>query len=300
MIRDVTTLTDFRNLKEYQPISLVENPVPVFKFFDGNVWHDCRLQHVLYEPMIVQLSFPDAMAYVSFENPKVVVYDFQKPQKKHAVLELKLFQKINLEDKPVVLFEVLKAVLFLSPLKMLYLKRLHYLSLKRDKNFIKDYDFSIYQKLVALFSFPKQVWLVSLFDGEATTNFPVDLCSMNNKHCVIGVRNSNRIMTQLTIGTNFYVSTAAAENYAAIYTLGKFSGSQNTTYSMIKEGDFQIPDIIGSCFKLQLKEKITMAHQTLYIAAVVESKTINPHKKSLYHMHKIWLWQHSKIEVIEK
>ena len=177
---------------------------------------------------------------------------------------------------------------------------MHHLSLKRDKNFIHDYDFSVYEKLVALFSFPKQVWLVSLLDGNSTKNFPVDLCAFLNNTIIIGVRNSNQYMQQLNDEDIFIMSTAAAEDYGKIYSLGKFLGEQNSVLQTIQDEGFALPNIICKSYKLRLEKKLKLEHQTIYISSILNTTIVNSNKKPFYHMHKIWLWKNSKTQIIEK
>jgi|GEM_PF-2316341 len=289
----------FRKLKEYQPIALAQKKTFLYSFFDGSSWIECNVNHVLYEPMILQVSFPQKKSLDNFENNKIIIYNFENLRKTNALLQLNFIKKINLDNDSFYFFEVIKSKLHLSPLKYLYLKRLHYLSLKRDKNFIHNYDFSVYKKLVALFSIPKQVWLVSILDKKEL-HFPIDLCALNKEYITIGVRNSNKSIRKLSDGNIFYLSQTAAEDYEKVYSLGNFIDKNEEKLDTINVDGVLIPNIICVYYKLKLNLKIEFENQTIYISKIVDKKEVNQVKKPLYHIHKIWLWNQSKIQIIEK
>jgi len=276
----------FRSLKEYQPVTFEKTPVPVFKIGTGNGWVDCTVFHVLYEPMLVLVPFDMAVDVAVFQHTSIRIYDSQNPQKITAELSVSLFKSIAEENANLCFFEVLEANLNLSFLKKLYLKRIYNFSLK-GPNFMSVYNFGIYKKLAALFSFPKQVWLVSIPSPNRNQHFPIDLCGIVANLVIIGVRNSNKNMGSVIVGGTFYISRAAASNYDKIYTLGKFSNDGNPI-ATIETAEMAFPDVICDYRKLALHQKLVFENQTIYLCKSAAIVKLND-KKPLFHMHKIWL-----------
>ena len=276
----------FRRLKEYQPVTFEKTPVPVFKIGNGNYWVDCSVFHVLYEPMLVLVPFGIAVDAAVFQDTKIRIYDSRNPQKMTAELGVSLFKSIAEENANLCLFEVLEANLNLSFLKELYLKRIYNLSLK-GPNFMSVYNFDIYKKLAALFSFPKQVWLVSIPSPSGNQHFPIDLCGIAGDTVIVGVRNSNKNMGNVNIGETFYISQAAASDYDKIYTLGKFSNNENPI-EKIETAETAFPDVICDYRKLVLEQKLPFENQTIYVCKTAAIVKLND-KKPLFHLHKIWL-----------
>jgi len=270
----------FRRLKEYQPVAFEETPVPIFKIGNGNDWVDCTVFHVLYEPMLVLVPFDIAVNIAVFQYTKIRIYDSRNPQKMIAELSISLFNSINETNHNLCLFEVLDANLNLSFLKKLYLKRIYNFSLE-GPNFMSVYNFDIYKKLAALFSFPKQVWLVSIPSPNANQHFPIDLCGIAGNVVIIGVRNSNKNMSNVNVGETFYISQAAASDYDKIYALGKFSNAGNPIET-IKTAEMAFPDVICDYRKLVLQQKILFENQTIYLCKTAAIVKLND-KKPLFH-----------------
>ena len=276
----------FRHLKEYQPAAFEKPPVPVFRIWNSMDWVDCKVFHVLYEPMLVLIQFDNDTDFSVFKNCSIRIYDYKYPKKFTSELTVSLLNSINEDNKVLCFFEVGDASLNLSSLKKIYLKRIYNFS-RKGPNFMSVYNFSIYRKLVALFSFPKQVRIISIKLAGKNHHFPIDLCGFAGNTVVIGVRNSNQKMNTLEIGDTFYLSEANAVDYDQIYALGKFSDCENQA-TTIETKDMSFPDVISSYQKLRLQQKLLFENQTLYIAKSTETVTLND-KKPLFHLHKIWL-----------
>ncbi|WP_130733482.1 hypothetical protein [Flavobacterium sp. J27] len=289
-------LLKIRKLKEYQPVSFNEKVIILFKIFIANDWVNCNLNQVLYEPMIVQISFSKDIEDHDLNTNSLKLYSFINHNKVNAILGLKYIRSIEIESDKIYLFEVINAKLHLNLIKRIYLKRIYNLSQRKKSNFFNEFNFDIYKKLVALFSIPKQVWLVSIFN-QKENHFPIDLCAIKKNHITIGVRNTNQSINELKIGNTFFLSQPAAEDYKQVYSLGKFI-CKKEKINTLKINDIILPNIILKYFELSLVSKIEFENQSIYISKIINEKKINQLKKPLYHLHKIWLLNNSKYKII--
>jgi len=292
---NLTTLSNFRKLREYQPLSFSQNPIASFVFYNGDERISCELAHVLYEPMLAQIAFAEKPKNHNKGSIQMPAYD--NPNKIAAILQVELQEEVSIETETLFFYKVVSSELQLSLLKKLYVKKLYRNSVKKNANFMHEFSLATYQNLVALFSFPKPVWLVSIRDN---IDFPVDLYAKHEDIVTLGVRNSNQTMQKLEACDSFHVSSAAAEAYEKIYSLGKFSSTENTVATIQIESGISIPDVVCHSQKLVLLRKITFEHQTLYISKIEQSMRINNTKHPLYHVHKIWLWNKTNYLKIEK
>ena len=245
-----------RKLKEYQPVSGPAKK-PLFGFDDGAQITNCALWHVLYEPMLVLVDLAKPV-----QNARIHIYPNQ--QNRAATLSVMLFDSIEIQNQKFALYKVVDAELNLAQWQQWYLKRIFGHSLRKGSNFMATYDFGIYRKLAALFSFPKQVRLVSIQNGQTVGHFPIDLCAVLDGFVVIGVRNSNKTIATLELGAVFYLGKAAADDYQQIYTLGKFHDNDNQGKKMEIDG-LKIPAVISGYRKLKLQQRILFENQTLYV-----------------------------------
>jgi hypothetical protein len=290
MIPSLLPFARYRKLKEYQPIS-DNGQTPLFRFHGTNGATHCRVWHLLYEPMTVLVVFDDGNIR---ENGHIEI--FPQPQKRSAMIEVELLGTVNSNNQMLAFYKVLHADLALTNWQQWYLKRIFGHSIRKGANFMAVYNFDIYRKLVALFSFPKQVRLVSMqIQGDAV-HFPIDLCAVLDTIAVIGVRNSNRNMGQLQTGDTFYLGNAAAADYRQIYALGKFNDGDNQK-ERIDVGDFEIPAVVSGYRKLTLQQKLPFENQTIYIASVASAVDLND-KENLFHIHKIWMAKNLKYTTV--
>lgn len=282
---------NIRKLKEYQPVTFNERVDTFYKILINNIWINCTLKHVLYEPMLVQISISDFFEESELNKNSLKIFSFTNPKKVNATLELQHIKTIEIESEKMFLFEVVKTKLHINFMKILYLKRIYRLSRKKNANFLKEFNFAIYKKLVGLFSIPKQVWLVSINNKEET-HFPIDLCAINKSYISIGVRNTNHSINKLHLGSIFILSKTAAEDYKKVYSLGKFS-QKIKPLNTIKVDEILLPNIICGYYKLELSLKVGFENQTVYISKIIHQEEVTEIKKPLFHLHKIWLLNNS-------
>jgi hypothetical protein len=284
-LKAIVNLFRNRKLKEYQPITLTAAYEARYFFMMGKESIACKVFQLLYHPVLVVIIFPNKQE-VSINHDEVYILKSTVINSSKLVnLQVKFYQKTSLNITNTHVFEVMHVDAGLGFLKNRYLKRIYNYSKAKDLNFIDDFTFEHYRKIVALFAQPKKVYLISMPDGGAhKKHFPIDLCAMNDNHFVIGIRNSNSVAAKLNVGDVFYISVAAAEAYHQIYRLGKFGGQKNELSI-----DDNIPnELLCDSTKVKLIQKIVLDHQTVFMATVMQTKTFLERPFALYHLHKLW------------
>jgi hypothetical protein len=104
----------------------------------------------------------------------------------------------------------------------------------------------------------------------------------------------------LNIEDEFYISTAASDDYKRIYNFGKFNKTQEIEELKVAESvDIPVPNIVCDYSKVILTQKIVLQYQTIYVAKIIESIVLNNNKKPLFHLHKIWFLKHTNIKEIQ-
>lgn len=258
----------------------------------------CKVYQLLYNPVLIMVVFSD------FE--KVPVNQHQVYQIKSTVLNsskfillyVKQYHRVDLEGLNALIFEVIDINAGLSFLQHRYMKRIYNYSKAKDANFIDDFTFEHYQRIVALFAQPKKVFLVSLTDGTALKHFPIDLCAPLEKFFMIGVRNSNKVAASLSINDEFYISSTAAEAYHQVYSLGKFGKQKDAG----KRNDKIPTELLCDTLKVKLIDKIVLDYQTIFVTAVIEKNILSTKLHELYHLHKLWflfLENQTNIETVQ-
>ena len=71
---------NFRKWKEYQPITFNKQFDMIFKILINNKWINCSLKHVLYEPIIVQISIHENFEESELNNNLIKIYSYYNPR----------------------------------------------------------------------------------------------------------------------------------------------------------------------------------------------------------------------------
>ena len=166
-----------------------------------------------------------------------------------------------------------------------------YLLLRYFKN--KD---SIHQgKLYAgIYSYPRQVIIVSYRDNDYYNIFPMDFqCWIEDERLmVLGLRTTNYTIGRLLQTKKVVISYHSSVGIDDIYQLGR-NHSQSppaltelpikTTTS--KKYDFHIPAACGFYRELELVLNQKLGSHMLLLARVVNTVTLSESKESIYHLH---------------
>ncbi len=287
-----------RKIKEYQPVSASHYKSATYHICYNNQWIECNVFHILYHPVLILVSFNDSINIVY--NANIYIKTKHLNGRKDISLELKLIQNIPLHDQSIWLFEVINAHLSLNLIEHWYLKRIYNYSQRKGANFIPNFTFDHYKKIVAMFVNPKKTYLISIKNDKIYHHFPIDLCAEISSYNFIGIRNSNKHASSLKINEEFYMSTAACENYEEIYKLGKFSNLNYKEQNNREQSAMTVlPDIYCAQKKVKLVDKLILEFQTIYVTKTIETSNFNHSKKPLFHLHKIWYMQLNNLKNIE-
>lgn len=288
-----------RSIREYQPVGSNWRQTPVCFFNYNKKMIACELNHILYNPVMIIVNFNSEIA---FEINSDTIYRMTIPSldSRDIVLDIKFNENISTQNKTLYLFEVLHTKMPLNFIENWYLKRIFNYSQKKNSNFIDNFTYEHYKKIVSLFANPKKVYLISIFPGNNKRQFPIDLCSKTEFNYIFGVRNTNKDANSLQIDDEFYISSASSEDYNSIYNLGKFSNkAANNNQHVMNDSQIPLPSLVCDYSYVKLIQKITLEFQTIYITKIIESKVVTPEKKALYHLHKLWFLRLNKQKEIE-
>ncbi|MFN7848230.1 MAG: hypothetical protein ACK5P4_13555 [Bacteroidota bacterium] len=258
----------------------------------------CKVYQLLYNPVLIMVVFSDIEKVPVNQHQVYQIKSTVLNSSKSIMLYVKQYHRADLEGLNAFIFEVVDVDAGLSFLQHRYMKRIYNYSKAKDANFIDDFTFEHYQRIVALFAQPKKVFLVSVTDGTALKHFPIDLCAPLEKFFMIGVRNSNKVAASLSINDEFYISSTAAEAYHQVYSLGKFGKQKDAG----KRNDKIPTELLCDTLKVKLIDKIVLDYQTIFVTAVIEKNILSTELHELYHLHKLWflfLENQTNIETVQ-
>lgn len=282
----ISKILNNRKIKEYQPISAVQQFNKKYIIECKSVQYECHVSHILYAPVAVILELPKKNDVIFERN---IFYNLTTSSSFNASpisMKLCLMQEIQLLQNKVWLFEVTDVSFSLSIIDLFYLKRIYHHSKHKNVNFIENFDFNHYKKLVALFSKPKKVFLVSMINHNNHQNFPIDLCAEFSRYIVIGIRNTNNAAKGLMINSEFFISSVIANKHKEIYSFGKFGSD---IAQLDKAADENLPmNLICDYKKVKVVQIIRLEFQTLFCNEILEYQSLKSNQESLYHLHKFW------------
>lgn len=282
----ITNILKNRGIKEYQPISIVQPLNKKYTIEYKSNKYSCQVSHILYTPVAILLELPEPNDIIFESNCIYNLSTLSCTNELPIVLKLCLLQVINVNNKKIWLFEVVDVSFSRSILELFYLKRIYGHSKAKNVNFIENFNFKHFTKLVALFSQPKKVFLVTLFQNNRQHNFPVDLCAELSNFVVIGIRNTNNAAKALIMNSEFYISSVLASKHKEIYSFGKFGSNNMKDHA---EDTKKLPtELICDVKKVRLKQIIRMEYQTIYCNEIIEYKQLRDENESLFHLHKFW------------
>lgn len=165
-------------------------------------------------------------------------------------------------------------------------------------------SFEKYKSLIAAYSYPRRVRIISFKQGDYFNIFPMDLLGaipQSDKY-VFGLRHTNVALAKIIESKKIVVSEVPYIYKDTIYELGKHhSGSPPKADSLpfkIQQTEnfgFPIPEWADSYKEIQiLKTKILGSHMLLW-GEIVNEKTLRQSSGNLYHIHFL-LYYHQKIK----
>jgi len=145
----------------------------------------------------------------------------------------------------------------------------------------------------ALYSYPRNIIIVSYKDEEYYNIFPMDIHSYiaEEKIYLLGLRTTNVTLNKILEAKKVVVCDTDAVSIDTVYMLGKHPSAEPTrvtdmpfTVSESEQFGFFVPDFTGSYKEIEIINNRKMGYHMLMIGKVVNEKKLKPESSSLYHV----------------
>jgi hypothetical protein len=252
----------------------------------GGVYIDITGHHsmICLDPFCVAVWLSDNEAAVSgIENVKL---QFKKGNRLNASLAVSLIEKIKTAKGILLLYKIEKANNYqLNPLY----RFLFFAWLVRSK---KNTYYS--RKVIsALYSYPRNIIIVSYSDDEYCNIFPMDIQGYipEEDMYLLGLRTTNVTLNKILEAKKVVVCDTDSVELDTVYNLGKHSSKAPTPKDAlpfcVTESEvfgFPVPDFTGSYKEIEIIQHKKMGYHMLMIGKVVNAKQLKKEPASLYHV----------------
>jgi len=293
-IKEYVTITVAEPIKESAYLKNEKNFIDISE----NHWLLCL------EPIVfgVWLNKNDSVLFDEAKEIRIYfsdsALDYSNAEKKSvAILTLNLFHKIEDVDGVLLLLKLQKSKInHLSIFKTLILFWAYY---KKP-----TLPFQKFKGLVAAFSFPRKVRLISYNEDDYYNIFPMDLLG-EIKNCnkyVFGLRHSNTALPKIIRKEKIVVSEVSFKYKNIIYELGKHHSTNpplpdSLPFKLLQTSNlnFYIPEWINSYKEIKVLRTLNLGSQMLMWGQVINEEALKSSEGNLFHIHFLYyLYQQKK------
>jgi flavin reductase (DIM6/NTAB) family NADH-FMN oxidoreductase RutF len=241
------------------------------------------------DPIILGVWMANENILLELENSKkaTIVFSISKSKKVSAKVEATLIETITEQDGKLYLLKAIKSKLHhINPISLKLLFSKHY---KKPQ-----WPFDKYAPLVAAYSYPRKVRLVSFREDEYFNIFPMDLLGHipQSNRFVFGLRHTNTALSKIIKTKKIVVSEIAFDHKEIIYQLGKHHSSgppsiESLPFDVLQteQFGFYIPDWAESYKEIQIIKTIDLGSHMLLWGEIVNEKELTTPTKNLFHIH---------------
>jgi hypothetical protein len=145
----------------------------------------------------------------------------------------------------------------------------------------------------ALYSYPRNIIIVSYKDDEYYNIFPMDIHSYiaEEKIYLLGLRTTNLTLNKILEAKKVVVCDTDTVSIDTVYMLGKHPSADPTrvkdmpfTVSESEKFGFYVPDFTGAYKEIEIMANRKMGYHMLMVGKVVNEKRLKPESSSLYHV----------------
>jgi flavin reductase (DIM6/NTAB) family NADH-FMN oxidoreductase RutF len=219
-------------------------------------------------------------------DPTAVSIRFMKGTKLNASVNVSLIEKIPTGHGVLLLYKVEKV-------KNYQLSALHRLVL--FAYFLRSKKNTYYSRKVisALYSYPRNIIIVSYKDEDYYNIFPMDIHGYipEDDLYILGLRTTNVTLDKILAAKKVVVCDTDSVDIKTVYDLGKHSSSAPTQFADLPFGTtesekfrFPVPDFTGSYKEIEIIRHRKMGYHMLMVGKVVNFKKLKPNSSSLYHV----------------
>jgi hypothetical protein len=211
---------------------------------------------------------------------------FKKDDNLNASITLSLIEKIPTDNGRLLLYKVDKV--HNRQLNSLHRLVLFGYLLKSPKN-------TYYHRKVvsALYSYPRNIIIVSYRDNEYCNIFPMDIHAYipEDDLYILGLRTTNITLNKILEAQKVVVCDSDNVDINTVYDLGKHSSSAPTPIDELpfstNESElfhFPVPDFVGSYKEIEIIHHKKMGYHMLMVGKVLNYKKLRSNPASLYHV----------------
>jgi hypothetical protein len=279
-IREYATVTVTNNIVERAYLKVNKTVVDV----SPNQWVLCL------KPLVFGIWIKDKKLSTVLNKKSrgtLIFEDALSNKKKVAITQLDVANKIE-EDE---------GTLFLLQLKHC---RLYHLNFFKTHFLFNRYykkpglSFNKYKSLVAAYSYPRKVRIISFKSNNHYNIFPMDLVGemKTNNRMVFGLRHTNRTLSMIIETKKIVASEAPFVYKEIIYKLGSHHGTapplvQELPFKVIESTvfGFHVPEWVESYKEIQILETLNAGSHMVLWGEVINEVVLKPATSSLYHVH---------------
>jgi flavin reductase (DIM6/NTAB) family NADH-FMN oxidoreductase RutF len=219
-------------------------------------------------------------------DPQAATIQFMSDGKLNATITVSLIEKIPTENGALLLYKI-------GEVKNYQLSILHRQALFRYFLRSKKNTYHHRRVISALYSYPRNIIIVSYKDDDYYNIFPMDIQSYveEEKLYLLGLRTTNLTLSKILQAKKVVVCDTDAVDINTVYTLVKHPSADPTKikdlpFSVIESEKFgfYVPDFAGSYKEIEIIGHKKMGYHMLMIGKVVNENTIKPESSSLYHV----------------
>jgi len=206
--------------------------------------------------------------------------------KLNATIEVSLIEKISTDNGELLLYKVGRVKNYQEGI--LHRQLLFRYFLRSKKN-----TYHHRKVISALYSYPRNIIIVSYRDDEYYNIFPMDIHSYIAEEGIylLGLRTTNVTLDKILKAKKVVVCDTDTVGIDTVYALGKHPSADPTKVSdmpfKVSESEqfgFFVPDFTGSYKEIEITANRKMGYHMLMIGKVVNEKKLKPESSSLYHV----------------
>ncbi len=219
-------------------------------------------------------------------NTEKTEIQFIKGDKINASIKLGLIEKIATQGGVLLLYKVEKV-------RNHQFTALHRLVLFRYLLRSKKNTYHHRKVISALYSYPRNIIIVSYKDDEYYNIFPMDIHAYIPKDdlYILGLRTTNITLNKILEAKKVVVCDTDNVDIKTVYDLGKHSSTAPTPIDKLPFGTneselfhFPVPDFVGSYKEIEIIQHKKMGYHMLMVGKILNHKIIRQNSSSLYHI----------------
>ncbi|MBV8388569.1 MAG: hypothetical protein JO080_02090 [Mucilaginibacter sp.] len=239
---------------------------------------------ICLDPFCMAIWLPAEQAgSINTEKTKI---QFTKGNKVNASISLNLIEKIPTSSGTLLLYRVEKT-------RNHQFTALHRLVLFGYLLRSKKNTYYHRRVISALYSYPRNIIVVSYKDDEYYNVFPMDIHAYipEDDMYILGLRTTNITLNKILEAKKVVVCDTDQVDINTVYDLGKHSSTAPTPMDKlpfdVSESElfrFPVPDFTGSYKEIEIIQHKKMGYHMLMVGKILNHKVIRPNSSSLYHI----------------